>query len=108
MSPAQFNELQRQADVIEKAAEYEKKLKEYRSNGLKLILTEAEKDTFIRKAEKESWSELYMIHKANSGYVTDNQYYYVYFDKKVLENDMFLTHIFTIGSSYGVKFVHNK
>lgn len=103
MTTTQFTELQ--TDVIELASEYEKKLKEYRSSGLRLILTEAEKEIFILKAEKQPWSELYMIQKANKGYVSDNQYYYVYFDKKAIENDMFLTHIFSIGASYGAKFV---
>ena len=103
MTPAQFNELQRQADVIEQNAIYQQKLQDYKSSGLYLIITKDQLDEFNERVKYTTWNDLYLIEKS----ITEEKYH-VFFNKKCIEHGHFLSDIFSIGATYGIKFTINQ
>lgn len=99
MSPAQFNELQRQADVIEQNAIYQQKLEDYKSSGLSLSITKDALSEFTERIKYKTWNHLYLVHCPAIG-----EKYEILFHKKCLEYQSFISDIFSIGATYGIKF----
>ena len=103
MTARQFNELQRQADVIEQAQAYRDKIDEYESSGIYLTFSEDALSNFSERVKYMTWRHLCIFIRPS----VDGKHK-VLFHKKCLEYGSFITDIFDIGATHGIRFTINQ
>lgn len=99
MTARQFNELQRQADVIEQAQDYRNKIDEYESSGIYLLFLEDALNEFNEIVKYRNWNHLHLVM-----YPSVDGKYKVLFHKKCLEYENFISDIFSMGVVHGISF----